>query len=132
MAGMSRAWYSSWEDLYWWLWPWYFFMIMAAAYVQVAMILGTLYVTLYFTLGLTALAIYSPLWIAMRAAGLVEAFQYQYSKPVDLRVLRFGPAVTAIFTAILALVSYFGLGVSGGLSYDCMTTEKKSFYDLLG
>lgn len=128
MVDITWSMHSVLKDLYWWMWPWYFFVVTLGVYVQLVTILIGFYVALVSL----ALVAYSPLWIAIGAVSLVEAFQYRYSKPVDLRVLRFGPAVAAIFTASLALVAYFDLGMSGGLSYDCMTTEKKRFYDLLG
>ena len=54
------------------------------------------------------------------------------SELLDNELLGLAPAFSAMTTALLALVSYIGLGPPGGLSYDCSTIWKNRFYDFLG
>lgn len=73
-----------------------------------------------------------PIFISIGLANRVLKYQRYFSKSPDRQISRFNPAVTAITTALLAFMAYFGLGTSGGLSYDCSTTVQSSFYNLLG
>ncbi|KAF4636120.1 hypothetical protein G7Y89_g1967 [Cudoniella acicularis] len=82
---------------------------------------------------LVALATGIPIIIALGVEETVKDYQEHFSKVPDRREGRFVPAATAITTGALAFVAYFGvLSVTGGLSYDCSTTEQKSFYNFLG
>jgi hypothetical protein len=66
-------------------------------------------------------------------ANLVQSYEEYFSEVSDRKESRFAPATTAIATGVLAFVAYFGfLSTLGGLSYDCSTTEQKSFYNFLG
>jgi hypothetical protein len=67
------------------------------------------------------------------ALGVEETVKEHFSSAPDRHKGRFMPAASAIRTVALAFAAYFGLlSFTGGLSYDCSTTEQKSFDSFLG
>jgi len=119
-----------------WKEPWYWMPLtipgIAVCFLQVCFH-GFGFYLLYATSVIFATGV--PVWISMFFANWARDYQKYFSKPMDSQVcqeLRFMSATTALITVLLAIVVYFGLGASGGLSYDCSTATQKSFYDLLG
>lgn len=112
---------------YWWflMVPLYPILLIFCAFSQAMQALVSILILAY------APAI--PFFISLVVADLVQSYEKYFSKVSDRTESRFAPAATAITTGVLAFVAYFGLlSVLGGLSYDCSTTEQKSFYNLLG
>ncbi|KAN0110168.1 hypothetical protein V8E51_006555 [Hyaloscypha variabilis] len=119
-----------------WKEPWYWMPLtipsIAVCFLQL-FFLGCIFYSFYAMSLFFAPA--APLCMSVFFANWARDYQKYFSKPMDSQVcqeLRFMSATTALITVLLAIVVYFGLGASGGLSYDCSTATQKSFYDLLG
>jgi len=110
--------------------PWYYWwpLMVLIAVMMLVYLPFMIFIWIFSLVFLAAV----PICISVDLASQVLKYQRYFSKSPDRQIYRFNPAVTASTTALLVFVAYFGLGASGGLSYDCSTTVQYSFYNLLG
>jgi len=118
----------SWSTDFWYL---FFILIPFCLYpvIMVVLLDGAIILMVIFLL---ALGVTLPVGLSLFFAGWMSSYEEGRARGSDRENWRFAPACSGLMLALLGFIAYFGLGAERGLSYDCSTTRKGPFYDLLG